>query len=293
MVTKGATRRISILLAISLATALASPPAGLWPVGGAQASAGIAEATLIIPGQSLGPVRLGMPIKSLQQTAGWGQPDSSNASGSIVYMTYARHDITVAVRDDQVVLALTSSERYRTERGVAVGRPVSAAVSAHGQAQTSGDERLIWYDSIGLVLGIGSGTIIRIGVFDPRNFVRAILADERPARDVFLTAAPPKLGAVQGTGASAVREASVTVTLRNLSRSSKVLNPNFFALTDREGQVHRYDRATFRLDDACRSTVTVRVGASASCTLLFMLPAGRAPRSIAFDDGASADQHFF
>ncbi len=293
MIGQKAARRLSALLTVLAAAALASPQWGLWPVGGTRASAGTADSTVIVPGQSLGAVRLGMPSRSLQQMSGWGQPDSSNASGTIVYMAYARQGITVAIRDDQVVMALTSSERYRTERGVAVGRPLSAAVATHGQAPPSGDDRLVWYDSIGLVLGIGSGTIIRIGVFDPKNFVRAILADERPARDVFLTAAPPKLGPVQGTGASAVREASVTVTLRNLSRSSKVLNPNFFALADREGQVHRYDKATFRLDDACRSTITVRVGASASCTLLFVLPAGRAPRSISFDDGASADQHFF
>ncbi|MDI6772874.1 MAG: hypothetical protein QME77_09855, partial [bacterium] len=197
-------------------------------------AAGPSDAWLVVPGQSLGTLRLGVPARTLYQTAGWGQPDRTHATGSVSYLYYDRQRTAAGVRDDQVVLILTTSERYRTERGVGVGQPASAAATAYGVPSSGGgDERVLWYDAIGLVLGTGSGTVIRIGVFDPKAFVRALLADERPARDVVLTARPPMYGAAPGAstagsvGAQA-RSALVTIAFKNLSRGAKVLNPNFF-----------------------------------------------------------------
>jgi hypothetical protein len=253
-----------------------------------------AEGALIVPGQSLGTLRLGTTIGALYQTPGFGQPDRTLTSGSIAYLTYGRHGITAAVRDSTVVLILTTSERYRTDKGVAVGQATSAA-AAHGTTSRGGDSHILWFDGAGLVVITGGGTIVRIGVYDPRQFVRAILADERPARDVFLTARAPRLGEpakADATGAAS-RTATVAVTLKNASRSGKVLNPNFLTLVDREGQRYRYDRSTFAQTDPCRSTLAVRPGESRSCSVVFVIPAGRTPRSIAFDDGASADEHYF
>jgi hypothetical protein len=235
---------------------------------------------------------------------GWGQPDRTHSSGSITYLAYSRQGITAAVRDDVVVLILTSSERHRTEKGTAVGQAASAALAAYGTPSGGGDGRHLWYDAIGLLLVTGGRTIIRIGIYNPRTFARAILAEEVPARDVFLSARPPVYaapaspasrpagGAPTAAGGQA-RAVIVTVTLKNSSRSPKVLNPNFFTLKDREGQIYRYDRSTFSRADACRSTVSVRVGEEGTCSLIFVVPAGRTARSITFDDGASADEHYF
>ncbi len=251
------------------------------------------DAWLIVPGQSLGTLRLSVPTRTLYQAPGWGQPDRTHAAGSVSYLYYDRQRTAAGVRDDQVVLILTTNERYRTERGVGVGQPGSTAVAAYGAPSAgSGDERVLWYDAIGLVLGTGSGTIIRIGVFDPKAFVRALLADERPARDVVLTARPVKYGDAPGAGAQA-RSALLTITLKNLSRGAKVLNPNFFALADREGETYRYDPSSFRQADACRSTISVRPGEAGTCSLVFVIPAGRSARTITFNDGASTDEHYF
>jgi hypothetical protein len=247
--------------------------------------------TLIVPGQSLGTLRLGTGVGALYQTPGFGQPDRTHATGSITYLTYGRQGVTVAVRENTVVLILTTSERFRTDKGVAVGQPASAAL-AHGAASRGGDPSILWFDDAGLVVVTGGGIIARIGVYDPGQFVRAILADERPARDVFLTARAPKVAEATTAGAGA-RAATVVVTLKNAGRGSKVLNPNYLVLVDRDGQRYRYDRSTFAQGDACRSTVLVRPGETKSCSVVFVLPAGRTPRSIVFDDGASADEHYF
>lgn len=253
-----------------------------------QTAAAPSDAWLVVPGQSLGTLRLGIPTRTIHQAPGFGQPDRTHAAGSVSYLYYDRQRTVAGVRDDQVVLLITTNERYRTERGVGVGQSASAAVAAYGAPSAGGgDERVLWYDAIGLVLGTGSGTVIRVGVFDPKAFVRALLADERPARDVVLTARPPKYSDAP------VRSATVTITLKNLSRSAKVLNPNFFALADREGETYRYDPSSFRQPDACRSAISVRPGESGTCSLVFLIPAGRTARTITFNDGASTDEYYF
>lgn len=250
--------------------------------------------TSIVPGQSMGSLRLGASARSLMQSPGWGQPDRTHTSGSISYLSYERHRVTVATRDDLIILILTTSERFRTEKGVAVGQSASSATAAYGASPASGDSRVHWYDGIGLLVVTGGNTIIRIGVYDPKHFVRAILADEVPARDVFLSARLPKSGRSAGAKADAASQtAVVTITLKNTSLGDKVLNPNFFTLIDREGKSYRYDRSTFAHRDACRSTRTVRPGATGSCSLMFVVPAGRNLRSIVFNDGGSLDEFYF
>jgi hypothetical protein len=260
----------------------------------------------IVPGQSLGPVRLGTPVRAVA-ALGWGQPDRTHASGSISYQTFERQRVTVASRDDQIVMVLTTSERFRTDKGVAVGQALTAASGAYGASAPSGDGRTHWYDGVGLVVVAGGGVIMRLGVYDPKNLVRAILTDEMPARDVMLQVGILKTGRViegtpksdaraagsagaSGAPAPTTRPTTVTVTLRNGSRIGKTLNPNFFTLYDRDGKPYRYDRSTFARKDGCRSAITVKPGAAESCTLVFMLPVGRQPRSLVYSDGGSIDE---
>ncbi len=258
------------------------------------AAASPAEAWLIVPGQSLGSLRLGIPVRALYQTPGWGQPDRTYTAGSIAYMLYDRYGVVVGVRDEVIVILMTTNHRFRTDRGVGVGQAASAVTVAYGTPPAAGDDRILWYDAIGLLVVVGGNTIIRIGVFDPKTLVRAILAEERPARDVFLTARQPKYSKPLDlrTGAPS-RTALVTITLKNSGRMTKVLNPNFLVLVDRSGRVYRYDPSTFRQADACRSTVMVKPGEAASCSLVFVIHAGDSARSIVFNDGASTDEAFF
>jgi hypothetical protein len=260
----------------------------------------LAQSGAIVPGESLGPVRLGAPSRAVA-SLGWGQPDRTHASGSISYLTFERQRVTVASRDGQIVMALTTSERFRTDKGVAVGQGLAAATAAYGAGATSGDGRTHWFDSVGLVIVAGGGTILRIGVYDPKAFVRAILTDELPARDVLLQVGVLNAGGAAASRADkravavetpAGRPTTVTVTLRNAGRTSKTLNPNFFILYDRDGGTYRYHRSTFARKDGCRSAITVRPGDSVSCTLVFMLPAGRQARSLVYSDGGSIDEGF-
>jgi hypothetical protein len=251
-----------------------------------------------VPGQSVGSLKLGAPVGSLYQMSGWGQPDRVHASGSISYMSYGRQGTTVAIRESAVVLILTTSERFRTDKGVAVGQAASAASGAYGAPAAGGDGRTLWFDSVGLVVVAGGGTIVRLGVYDPKHFVRAILAEEQPARDVFLSARPPKIetaakAAADASGARPSRTALVSVTLKNTSRGGKVLNPNFFMLVDAEGQSHKYDRSTFSQPNGCRSTMAVQPGDSKTCVLIFVLPAGKTIRSVVYNDGGSTDEFYF
>lgn len=253
------------------------------------------DAWLIVPGQSLGVLRLGLPVQALFQTPGWGKPDRTHVAGSLTYMFYDRYRVVVGARDDVVVLLMTTNDRFRTERGLAVGHPVSAASAAYGQpAAQGGDDRVLWFDTIGLLVIAGGGVIVRIGVFDSKTLVRAMLAEERPARDVFLTARQPKYNRpVDPTPGAPPRTALITITLKNSGRATKNLNPNFLILVDRSGRALRYDPSTFRQADACRSTVMVKPGETASCSIVFVLFGGESARSIVFNDGASTDEAYF
>lgn len=253
------------------------------------------DAWLIVPGQSLGVLRLGLPVQALLQTPGWGKPDRTHAAGSITYMFYDRYRVVVGARDDVVVILMTTNDRFRTDRGIGVGHAASAATAAYGQAAPAGgDERILWFDTLGLLAITGGGLIVRIGVFDSKTLVRAMLAEERPARDVFLTARQPKYNKpVDPSPGAPARTAVVTVTLKNSGRAVKILNPNFLVLVDRSGRVLRYDRSTFHQADACRSTITVKPGEAASCSIIFVLFGGESARSIIFNDGASTDEAYF
>lgn len=257
------------------------------------AAAGPTEAWQIVPGQSIGPVRLGTSARDLSQSIG-SQPDQTHIVGSITYLSYARQGLTVAVRDNQIVLILSTSERHRTEKGLAVGQAASAVAAAYGPPASGVEAHIHWYDAIGLVVVTGGNTIIRIGVFDPKTFHRAILADERPARDVFLTARQPKYGMLaQATSGAGTRTALITITLKNASPGVKVLNPNFILLVDREGKTYKFDPSTFRQSDACRSTVAVKPGETRSCSVVYVIPAAASARSLMFNDGGSIDEFYF
>jgi hypothetical protein len=214
--------------------------------------------------------------------------------GSITYLSYARQGLTVAVRDNQIVLILSTNERHRTEKGIAVGQAASAVAAAYGPPASGAEERIHWYDAVGLVVVTGGNTIIRIGVFDPKTFHRAILADERPARDVFLTARLPKYGTLaEATSGAGTRTALITITLKNASPGIKVLNPNFLTLTDRDGKTYKFNPSTFRQSDACRSTISVKPGETRSCSVVYALPAAANARSLVFNDGGSIDEFYF
>jgi len=279
--------RLPLTLAL-LALFLSLGPARLGAAATA-AAAPLTDPWLIVPGQSLGLLRLGSPMRVVSQTPGWAQSDRTHVVGTISYLTYSRHGVTIAVRDETAVMMLTTNERFRTERGVAVGRAASTVSAAYG-ASGGGDDRTLWYDGMGMVVVIGGNTVVRIGVYDPKTLVRVILAEERPARDVFLSAHAPKIGPPPAKAEAGSRSVAVSITLKNTASAAKVLNPNFLTLTDRNGHSYRYHPSTFGQKDACRSTVIVRPGDSASCSVVFVLPAGEAPRSIIYSDGASIDE---
>ena len=244
---------------------------------------------LIIPGQSLGLLRLGSPMRVVSQTPGWAQADRTHVVGTISYLTYNRHGVTIAVRDEAAVMMLTTNERFRTERGLAVGKASSTVAAAYG-ASGSGDDRTVWYDGIGMVVVTGGSTIVRLGVYDPKTLVRVILTEERPARDVFLSARAPKIGPPPAKAEAGSRSVTISLTLKNTASAAKVLNPNFLTLLDAAGHSYRYHPSTFGQKDACRSTVMVRSGDTASCSIVFVLPAGATPRAIVYSDGASIDE---
>ena len=276
-------RRVNCILALSLCVTLTQPA---W-------AASPADGWLMIPGQSLGALRIGVPIRALQQTPGWAQPHRTHIAGTITYLSYSRQGVTVVVRDEHVVMLLTTNERYRTDRGVGVGQPVSTATGAYG-APAAGEDRVQWYDALGLLVVAGGGTIIRVGVYDPKAIVRVILAEERPARDVFLTVrAPTYSRAADAAADGPPRLVTVTITLKNTSRTSKALNPNFFTLIDRSGKSYQYDKSSLRQAEACRSIISVKPGAAASCSLTFAIPGVQSARSIIFHDGGSTDEAYF
>ena len=75
---------------------------------------------LIVPGQRIGKVYLGMPIAQLYKE--FGNPSKRDvADGNAVEYTYDRASLTVGVAGGKVIDVATTSSLFRTANGVGVG----------------------------------------------------------------------------------------------------------------------------------------------------------------------------
>jgi hypothetical protein len=119
---------------------------------------------LIIPGQSLGPVRLGMPVRD--ETARFGASKSSAQldDGTMMYRWFeppSNSGIGVRTAQNGAVLRVwvLNDERYRTKEGLHIGSTEAEVRAAVGNPtlvdiNVPGKTRTLIYESLGLWFSI-------------------------------------------------------------------------------------------------------------------------------------------
>jgi hypothetical protein len=133
------------LVALLSAAALLCVPSGRSAAWGAVQSA---QSTLIVPGRSLGPAQIGMPVARLRDALG---PSVAAADGRL---TFPRWGIAATIQDGTVVRLSTASPRFRTASGAGVGTPRDEASRLVGDLNEaivrSGGESSVLYPFQGI-----------------------------------------------------------------------------------------------------------------------------------------------
>lgn len=144
--------RTAIVLVVStLAWACASAPPDL-------------NDNLIVPGERVGAIELGMPLAGLLAAA--GTPRSTTLLEGSAAASYDFDGFTVAAHDT-VYWIIVHSPVYRTAQGAAVGVGQIEARAAFGKPAcvvTRGDHTLYDYRNIYVEVANATGRVTRIGV---------------------------------------------------------------------------------------------------------------------------------
>lgn len=187
-----------------------------------------AGSVLIVPGQSIGPARLGMSVTALTETLG-----PADASGSDAWLSFPRSGIAALVSDGVAVRISTTSPRFRTASGAGVGTPRKEAAGLVGDRNEAvtraGDAEKVLYpfQGIGFVFRRGRAVevfvVARVAFGPPAAPAAASVpqapggrapAAPGPSREPLPPApAPPGASPAQGSGQDAA-----ALSLRDLSQ---------------------------------------------------------------------------
>jgi hypothetical protein len=139
------------ICAAALASACATPPPDDYD-------------NLIVAGERVGPVKIGMPVAELLTVA--GTPNSTSLIENSAAATYRFNGFTVAAHDT-VYWIVVESPAYRTAQGTAVGVEQIEARASFGKPAcvvTRGDHTLYDYENIYVEVSNTTGRVTRIGV---------------------------------------------------------------------------------------------------------------------------------
>jgi hypothetical protein len=141
-----------------------SPPASAVAPQPASSAAVAAAPFLIVPGQSVGPVRLGMPIRDEIVQLGPSKGAAEFEDGTTMYRWFEPpSNAGIGVRTTQAGLVLRAwvlnDERYSTKDGLHVGSTEAEVRAALGnptrvQVSAQGKTRTLIYESLGLWVSI-------------------------------------------------------------------------------------------------------------------------------------------
>jgi hypothetical protein len=139
--------RVSLLIFAMLGFASAATQAAADPPPGSQSQG----ANLIVPGVSLGPVRLGMTETELYNTL--GEPTSSFIGESATVYNYPTLSAYVDKRSHRIDRIATGSSIYSTKEGISVGSSmmaVSVKLGPHGGCDSPVGGCTFWYKGLGV-----------------------------------------------------------------------------------------------------------------------------------------------
>jgi hypothetical protein len=160
--------------------------AGL-PTGPARAD--VAPSVMIVPGQSIGPVRLGMSARDVTSVLGNPVPSSGGE------VKFPRVAVTVTLEDGDVVRVSTTNPLFRTPRGAGVGSDVDDSARLIGDPNQSvslnGTDTTIVYPFQGVGFVFRGGRAVEVFV------VEAIALSPPPPPQQAVPTPPPGLETAQ------------------------------------------------------------------------------------------------
>ena len=135
----------------------------LWVLGLALLGGGCSrqDATLIVPGKSVGPYRL---HQARSQTH-WGDTDA--------YTHPAAKGLLLSFKDESVSVISVFSTNYHTKEGVFLGSPDSQVLAVFGEPdkKSTNDLNQFWdYKSRGIQFCSRDGKVVLINVLDAWDF---------------------------------------------------------------------------------------------------------------------------
>ncbi len=143
--------------------------------------------TVIVPGQSIGPFRVGANVNDAVPLLGplVNKTDSRTRKYTL-YQWPLRPFFIVADRETSRIVMITVqfSDAYQTDKGITAGSERQAVEAAYGQAFLTEDDPgsvALIYNALGMTLEVGkigamAGRVVAITVFPPTQW-RQITAD--------------------------------------------------------------------------------------------------------------------
>ena len=184
----------SVGVAIAALAALMPASAAVW----AASSAG--TSTRIIPGESIGPIHLGMSKSDADSTIG---PSTTQSSARHVY---PRFGLVLEFDSGKVVRIATASSKYRTAQGAGVGTAAEDAARLVGDANSvttiSGEQTTVVYMFQGVGFVFRSGGAVETFVVAAMQFgppkTSVIVPVSPGGSPIFVPGGPPAPPAVMG-----------------------------------------------------------------------------------------------
>lgn len=129
--------------------------------------------SLIVPGERVGGIQIGMPLSALLQAKGTplSTVPMANTEGAT---TYAFEGMSVAARDN-VYWIIAENPRFHTANGIAPGSEQITARAAFGKPQcvvTRGDETIYDYANVYFTVDNGTGKVRQIGILQKTEFCK-------------------------------------------------------------------------------------------------------------------------
>lgn len=123
----------------------------------------------VVPGQRLGPIRMGMSWKDVQAMV--GKPDRHNCANDICTSLYLKRRLNIVTANDMVTTISTVSKGYVTERGIKVGSPVASVLKAYGKGYLQAGCKptcVLYYNGLGIAFAFPQGGPVQgITIYSP------------------------------------------------------------------------------------------------------------------------------
>ncbi|MBI3924406.1 MAG: hypothetical protein HY319_02595 [Armatimonadetes bacterium] len=122
---------------------------------------------VIMPGQRVGPITLGLSARSAEAVL--GRAEIRPQEGILLHV-YEQHGLSLAVKDGRVLSIVVKDPRFQTRDGIGVGTDVDRAVRAYGEHyewEGKSEAYVLHYWAAGIHLRVEKTIVVSIQITEP------------------------------------------------------------------------------------------------------------------------------